>query len=202
MDGLGRRNDLYIISDDTITLVHKRPFFLQSLRDQILVERVDNVESISRGIFAALMKYGDVRMSLVGADEPKMFHRVSNPQEIQQEISRRQHNKAERRAKYDAMQQRQILGEYLDTANGGSAPLQPKAAERVTPGAVSIDGEQRLPDDGAIRPANNPDRNRPPRLPRKILQASIGDSAARPAITNPESSRRPQRFRSDSPDQN
>ena len=42
-----------------------------------------------------------------------MFHRVSNPQAIQQEISRRQHNKAERRAKYDARQQRQILGEYL-----------------------------------------------------------------------------------------
>ena len=114
------RNDLYIISDDTITLVHKRPFFLQSLRDQILVERIDNVESLTRGIFAALMKYGDVRMSLVGADEPKMFHRVSNPQAIQQEISRRQHNKAERRAKYDAMQQRQILGEYLDSVNGGN----------------------------------------------------------------------------------
>ena len=68
------RNDLYIISDDTITLVHKRPFFLQNLRDQILVERIDNVESVSSGIFAAIMKYGDVRMSLVGADEPKMFH--------------------------------------------------------------------------------------------------------------------------------
>ena len=60
------RNDLYIISDDTITLVHKRPFFLQSLRDQILVERIDNVESVTRGIVAALLKYGDVRMSLGG----------------------------------------------------------------------------------------------------------------------------------------
>ncbi len=196
------RNDLYIISDDTITLVHKRPFFLQSLRDQILVERIDNVESVTRGIFAALMKYGDVRMSLVGADEPKMFQRVSNPQEIQQEISRRQHNKAERRAKYDAMQQRQILGEYLDTVNSGSAPLNSAAAVGLIPSAVSIDGEQLVPEDGAIRPANNPDRNRPARLPRKILPASTGVSAARPAIKNPESSRRPQRFRSDSPDQN
>ena len=41
------RNDVYIIADDTITLVHKRPFFLQNLRDQILVERIDNVESVS-----------------------------------------------------------------------------------------------------------------------------------------------------------
>lgn len=196
------RNDLYIISDDTITLVHKRPFFLQSLRDQILVERIDNVESMTRGIFAALMKYGDVRMSLVGADEPKMFHRVSNPQAIQQEISRRQHNKAERRAKYDAMQQRQILGEYLDSVNGGGviqssnpAGAQKLNAEPIDPAGSSIDA-------GAIRTAGNPDRNRPPRLPRKILRPPpAAPSSARPAMTNPDSVRRPQRFRADEPDQ-
>ena len=193
------RNDLYILSEDTITLVRKRPFFLQSVRDQILVERIDNVESVTRGILAALMRYGDVRMSLVGADEPKMFHRVSNPQEIQQEISRRQHNKAERRAKYDAMQQRQILGEYLDTMNDGEGPRQQTAAGGRISNAGTTDGEPRLPDDGAVRSANCPDRNRPPRLPRKILKAPIAQPATRLSITNPESSRRPQRLRGDSP---
>lgn len=192
------RNDLYIISDDTITLVHKRPFFLQSLRDQILVERIDNVESLTRGIFAALMKYGDVRMSLVGADEPKMFHRVSNPQAIQQEISRRQHNKAERRAKYDAMQQRQILGEYLDSVNGGSVIQSPDPAGAQMLDAEPIDPAGTAIDAGAIRSASNPDRNRPPRLPRKMIQPP---PAARPAMTNPASVRRPQRFRADEPDQ-
>ena len=173
------RNDLYIISDDTITLVHKRPFFLQSLRDQILVERIDNVESMTRGILAALLKYGDVRMSLVGADEPKMFHRVSRPQEIQQEISRRQHQKAERRARYDAVQQRQILGEYLDTVNGGSAPGAANAAEAALPERSNLlAGEPLAPDDGALRPASNPDRNRPPRLPRKIMQPAPRASQA------------------------
>lgn len=195
------RNDLYIISDDTITLVRKRPFFLQSMRDQILVERIDNVESVTSGILAALMRYGDVRMSLVGADEPKMFHRVSNPQEIQQEISRRQHNKAERRAKYDARQQRQILGEYLGSVNGEGAPPNSTAAGGAIPSAHSTAGERLAPNDGAIRPANCPDRNRPARLPRKILPASAGDSAARPAIVNPDSSRRPRRFRADGLDQ-
>lgn len=195
------RNDLYIISEDTITLVRKRPFFLQSVRDQILVERIDNVESVTRGILAALMRYGDVRMSLVGADEPKMFHRVSNPQEIQQEISRRQHNKAERRAKYDALQQRQILGEYLDTMNDGIGPRRQSAAGSRISNAVSEDEEPRLPDDGSVRSANCLDRNRPPRLPRKILKPPIAEPATRPAIANPESSRRPQRFRRDGFDQ-
>ena len=195
------RNDLYIISDDTITLVHKRPFFLQSLRDQILVERIDNVESMTRGILAALLKYGDVRMSLVGADEPKMFHRVSNPQDIQQEISRRQHQKAERRARYDAMQQRQILDEYLDTVNGGGQPRQSNSAEAVLPSVNSFASEPPAPDDGAIRPASNPDRNRPPRLPRKIMPTAPRAPQARPAIESPTSSRRPRRFRSDGSDQ-
>jgi len=194
------RNDLYIISDDTITLVHKRPFFLQSLRDQILVERIDNVESVTRGIMAALLKYGDVRMSLVGADEPKMFLRVSKPQDIQQEISRRQHKKAERRAKYDAMQQRQILGEYLDTVNGESARGQPKAADASVPSAISLAHEPLVPEDGTVRPANSSDRNRPPRLPRKIMPAPPDGSRARASIETPKR-RRPRRFRSDGSDQ-
>ena len=193
------RNDLYIISDDTITLVHKRPFFLQSLRDQILVERIDNVESMTRGILAALLRYGDVRMSLVGADEPKMFQRVSNPQEIQQEISRRQHQKAERRAKYDAMQQRQILDEYLDSVNGSDVP-RPMNAAATMPSANSSASEPQAPDDGAIRPAGNPDRNRPPRLPRKIMPAAPRASQARsPSETT--NRRRPRRFRQDASDQ-
>ena len=195
------RNDLYIISDDTITLVHKRPFFLQSLRDQILVERIDNVESVSRGILAALMRYGNVRMSLVGADEPKMFHRVARPQEIQQEISRRQHNKAERRAKYDAMQQRQILDEYLEAANGGGKRPDSTAASGLAASAVSPNSPAHLPGDGAIRPASSLDRNRPPRLPRKILRAAPETPAARPAISDPSSARRPKRFRAPGPDQ-
>jgi len=193
------RNDLYIISDDTITLVHKRPFFLQSLRDQILVERIDNVESATRGILAALLKYGDVRMSLVGADEPKMFHRVSKPQEIQQEISRRQHQKAERRARYDAAQQRQILGEYLDTVNGGSQPSGTHAAETALPSATSLTSETLAPDDGAVRPASNPDRNRPQRLPRKIMPVAR-PSQARQGVERPTNRRRPRRFRSDGSD--
>ncbi len=195
------RNDLYIISDDTITLVHKRPFFLQSLRDQILVERIDNVESASRGILAALMRYGNVRMSLVGADEPKMFHRVARPQEIQQEISRRQHNKAARRAKFDAMQQRQILDEYLEAANGGGKRPNSIAARGMVSSAVSDNSLAHAPEEGAIRPASSPDRNRPPRLPRKMLRAAPETPPARPAISDQSSSRRPKRFHAPGSDQ-
>lgn len=190
------RNDVYIISDDTITLVHKRPFFLQNLRDQILVERIDNVESESTGLFAALMKYGNVSMSLVGADEPKRFVKVPHPQAIQQEISRRQHRKAQRRARYDAMQQQQMLGEYLGispaandgdpAADGGAMTVasdNPAGASQVQPQAAAS---------AAIQAAHSPDRNRPPRLPQKS-PAPIQQSS-NPNIDQ-NSSRRPQRLR-------
>lgn len=195
------RNDVYIISDDTITLVHKRPFFLQNLRDQILVERIDNVESVSTGLFAALFKYGDVSMSLVGADEPKRFVKVPNPRAIQQEISRRQHNKAQRRAHYDAIQQQQMLGEYLGVspaADGGKL-----AAEGATAAAIGADPltKSRFPSEAnstaAIQAAQGSDRNRPPRLPRKLPTPLQPPSS--PQIDLP-SGRRPQRFRPNSAD--
>lgn len=196
------RNDVYIIADDTITLVHKRPFFLQNLRDQILVERIDNVESVSSGLFPALLKYGDVRMSLVGADQPKLFHKVPNPQAIQQEISRRQHNKSQRRAHYDAMQQRHILGEYLGVVQGEG--FQPTAANYVNAaaggGKQAAIGDVRREDrfTGGIRVANNPDRNRPPRLPGKTPFVAGRQSSTGGELSN---RRRPLRFRPDQPDQ-
>lgn len=194
------RNDIYIISDDTITLVHKRPFFLQNLRDQVLVERIDNVESVTTGFFAAIMNYGDVRMSLIGADEHKLFHKVANPRLIQQEISRRQHLKEERRARYDAMQQRQILGEYLGAA--GAQSLQQSAAHSPTqqralsPDAVGL-SPQREGGAPSPRAANCLDRNRPPRLPKKrLIELPGAIETGNPQIGDAER-RRPPRFRPD-----
>jgi len=190
------RNDVYIIADDTITLVRKRPFFLENLRDQILVERIDNVESVTSGFFAALLKYGDVRMSLVGADEPKLFIKVARPQEIQQEISRRQHSKSLRRARFDAMQQRKILGDYLGVSPGGGLQAAPGqgATAAIGPDAQATTGGAHSTDvyEPGARAVNNPDRNRPPRLPRKLLATQRKPPQPSPSAG---SQRRPQRLR-------
>ncbi len=203
------RNDLYIISDDTITLVHKRPFFLQNLRDQVLVERIDNVESVTTGFFAAILKYGDVRMSLIGADEHKLFHKVAHPQRIQQEISRRQYLKEARRARYEAMQQRQILGEYLGAAqsqtlnqNAAHVPNLTAANAPASPQQGTGPAQQAEP---LIRAAINLDCNRPPRLPKKRLnyrQQTIAPTKPGNKLDLNESRRRkPPRFRPDSDNQ-
>ncbi len=189
------RNDYYIISDDTITLVHKRPLFLQNLRDQILVERIDNVESASNGFFAAMMKYGDVRVSLIGADEHKVFHKVPQPQAIQQEISRRQHNVARRRSRYDALQQRQILGEYLDALHGQT--VNQESGARIE----AVNERQPSHFDDAARAGGDIDRNRRAGLPRKSSADAPRKPAALPAaLDRPSDANRqpkpwPPRFR-------
>ena len=188
------RNDIYVISDDTITLVHKRPFFLQNLRDQILMERIDNVESVTTGFFAALLKYGDVRMSLIGADEHKRFHKVTNPQAIQQEISRRQHNKAQRKARFDAAQQRQILGEYLGAAN--LPTLQQAAADTATTETASPPNNNANVD--GARATRNRDRNRPPGLPRKLVSQATAPNDQSVRFQRSRERSRPRRFRTDS----
>jgi hypothetical protein len=204
------RNDYYVVSDDTITLIHQRPFFLQNLRDQILMERVDNVVSESSGLLATLFSYGNVRVSLIGADGSKMFNNVSNPQEIQQEISRRQQRVKQNKSADDARQQREIIGEYLNVfnerlqdegqiANPSANPPQQNVASiegqysnshpgtTTTPVNNTIPGRPTQPD-VQVRAFGNRDRNRPPGIPRKQLPSNPPKPSMTPGVPyNPDS---------------
>lgn len=196
------RNDYYVVSDDTITLIHQRPFFLQSLRDQILMERVDNVVSESTGLFATLFRFGDVRVSLIGADGHKMFHKVPRPQEIQQEISRRQQRVKQQKSAAEARQQREIIGEYLNVFNDklqeqgyvNSPANMPQSQSNTytvegqfsnshpgtstTPNYTSIPGRPNT-NNVPLRASGNQDRNRPPGVPRK----GTSETPSKPSMT-------------------
>ena len=216
------RNDYYVVSDDTITLIHQRPLFLQNLRDQILMERVDNVVSVSSGLLATLFNFGDVKVSLIGADQHKMFHKVPNAQEVQQEISRRQQRVKQRKSEEDARQQREIIGEYLNVFHenlkdqGIINPTdgQPSQQES-TPysvegqfsntysGSSSTSVQNTVPGRPAppatqVRAGGSPDRNRPPGIPRKSAPGKPPKPSMTPGIPyDPKSQpgNRPPRFR-------
>jgi hypothetical protein len=151
------RYDLYTVGDETITLVHRRPLWLQNEKDQILLNSVDNVSSNISGIFQNLFNYGDVRISLLGADREnvKVFEKVSHPREVQAEISRRRERTRQLAADADEQRQRQVIGEYLkvyhDTVSqDGTYP--PTAQSQSAP------GEQAAPP--------GQDGSRPPGVPR------------------------------------
>lgn len=120
------RHDMYIISDDTVQIIHKRPLWLQSETDQVFLNRIDNVVSDKSGIFQSVFDYGDVRLALVGADkgDAKVFKYVPNPQEVQSEITKRQ-EALRRNAQQKLEQQRKDeIAEYLrvyhETTGGGA----------------------------------------------------------------------------------
>lgn len=147
------RNDMYIVGDETITIIHKRPLWLQNQTDQVALTQVDNVVSDMRGVVNNLIQMGDVQLLLVGVDarNAKVFRHVYRPQAIQQEISQRRERARQRSQQEEAQRQRQAIVEYLsvyhESLGSGGQPGEPASA---APPA-------------APRP---PDRTRPPGVPR------------------------------------
>ncbi len=174
------RNDYYIVTDSTITMIHRRPLWLQSLNDQILLERVDNVVSDYAGLFANLFGYGDVRVSLIGADQHKNLGMVPSPQEVQADISRRQARVKQRQRDNDARKQQEIIGEYLSlyhemqgqyglVPNPQQAPPHQTVQPNPSVPAAPIPQQQTSP--SAPPTGSSQDRVRPPRIPRRNPQA-------------------------------
>jgi hypothetical protein len=107
------RNDYYIINDTTITIVHQRPFFLQNERDRVFLKQVDNVVLETSGILQQIFRYGDVRISLVGGNGYKLFDDIPHPQELQNDLSRRQMRVRQQQEEEQMRNQREMLGEYF-----------------------------------------------------------------------------------------
>ncbi len=107
------RHDYYIVSDDYITILSRRPLLLQYEDDQLLLRQVDNVVAETRGLLQQVFGYGDVRVALLGADDYHLFDNVAKPREIQEEISRRQALIKQREIEAQQRQQREVIGEYF-----------------------------------------------------------------------------------------
>lgn len=210
------RNDYYVVADTTITLIHQRPLWLENLRDQILMERVDNVVSDSSGILPSLFNYGNVRVSLIGADQPKLFRSVPDPRGIQQEISRRQQRLKQRQSQNEARQQREIIGEYLNAFNDRlqqqglinnpqatqAQPTQPaydpnapfaNVAGGTPPSSINNTG-QTDSQSVEIRALPSQDRNRPPNIPRKRFPVNPQKPSLSPGVPYDPSENRPPRI--------
>lgn len=189
------RNDMYIIGDQTITIIHKRPLFLEDQKDQFSLAQIDNVVSDTTGLSNSLFQLGEVRIRLVGADEKnaKRFTNVFSPRQIQEEISRRQESLAKNKRDNEFQRQRDVIREYLDVyhqATGqppqGTAPFSstptssaniPPAPQYTVPPGISRDftppAVPPVPPENPATPSVEPpsvpptrDGSRPPSVPR------------------------------------
>lgn len=163
------RNDMYILSDDRVTLIHRRPLWLQNKEEQVLLNRVDNVISDMSGLVDTIFQRGDVKLSLVGEgiDRAKVFEKVHKPHEIQAELSRRQARAKALEEQNRDLRQRESIKEYLsvyhETVQGtGGQPQQQQQPPTAPPPPVN-----RPPNpSGGVEPYQSPDRSRPPGIPR------------------------------------
>lgn len=159
------RNDMYVIGDETIQLIHKRPFWLQNENDQVYLERIDNVISEKGGFSQTLFNYGHVRLLLVGADknDAKVFRYVANPQEVQAEVTKHQDQMRRKKQEEAAVQRRSELTEYLSVYHQTTGSGQQSGQHGIpTIPETNIPSATQTPDS----PPTGRNRMRPPNVPR------------------------------------
>lgn len=174
------RNDMFILSTETITLIHKRPLWLQSQNDSVRLAQVDNVRSEVNGLINTLLNRGNVHISLIGAESnAKVFDQVYDPQDIQTQVSHRLSLLKSQRARADVEQQRRQMADYLAVyhevlSQGGGQPPQPSSRQQIQQPQPPLQTQQRpsarpLPPNQPTVPNQPPhytDGIRPPRVPR------------------------------------
>lgn len=160
------RNDHFILGEDAITLIRKRPLWLQAEVDQLRLEKVDSVVSSVKGLMNNLVDRGRVEISLIGSDAPKVMDNIPNPKAVQAEISQRLARQRQLTQRMFTENQRDAITEYLSAYHEKVAGAQ--AAPRVDNGyTIARDATPTLPDTRAEPPPRPmQDGVRPPRVPR------------------------------------
>jgi hypothetical protein len=173
------RHDFYVLADDNITIINRRPLWIQSENDQVLLRQVDNVVAEVRGPLQRMLNYGDVRISLVGGDQAKLFDNIAKPTEVQDAISRRRNYLEKRESEKRSQQQREIIGEYLSLYHemAGGQPAEGNMNAQAS-------DDHRPQDPNQPRAASLHDRNRPPNVPRQNRPSGPRISQGRPYQPN------------------
>jgi hypothetical protein len=83
------RNDLYVLTEDRIIDIIKKPLALQAQQREGGLERVQTVDARQNTFWANLLDYGDVIIRTAAADEGYDFLTVAHPKMVQAVIFQR-----------------------------------------------------------------------------------------------------------------
>ena len=132
-------NDLYIIDDQTLTRIHRRPLWLQDEKSTILIRNIQGVNVSIRGIWQKMLNYGTVTIQ-TAADEDTgnsastgeiEFPYIYKPHALQEDILRRQREEVEEKeqdemdrlaeeiARWLAVYHQATHPDDFDTSHGG-----------------------------------------------------------------------------------
>lgn len=185
------RNDLFIVGTETITIIHRRPLFIQNEIDRVRMVQVDSVVSEIRGPINTLLDRGNVRISLVGSDNVRVFTQVKDPVGIQLELSRRQESikRTARESQAESQQEAalrylQAYHELTQAEQQAAAPVAFTQPSRTVPGA---------PPGISFNPATQPNWRSNPTMPAPPAAPTVPHQPP-PPPSPPASGDRPPRI--------
>lgn len=106
-------NDVYIVTEDRLIDVEKRPIFGPEERREATLDRVQNVNLSIPGPLAALLDFGDVDIETAGGEGKFTFTHVMAPHDVQREIMARVNRNRERRQQLESQQRRREIADWF-----------------------------------------------------------------------------------------
>jgi len=86
------KNDCYIVSDQIVERIYKKPLWFDEIRTTIPLERIQNVEFTRPNPLAYLLDYGNVDIQTAAQEGKITFEYVPAPAEVQFQILNRMQN--------------------------------------------------------------------------------------------------------------
>jgi CRP-like cAMP-binding protein/membrane protein YdbS with pleckstrin-like domain len=108
------RNDVYIVTNERIIDIQKKPLFFAEVRREAPLDNVQNVDVIIPGPLAHLLGYGNVIIQTAAETGQFDFVFVGSPREVQAEISRRTEALRATRAERERIQRQNELAMWFE----------------------------------------------------------------------------------------
>ncbi len=100
------RNDIYVLTDEKIIDIERKPLALSRVTQETNLDRLQNVTSQQKGLWANLLDYGDVLIQTAAADRGITFSTVKHPQQVRRLIFQKMDDRR-RKLEERALSQRQ-----------------------------------------------------------------------------------------------
>jgi membrane protein YdbS with pleckstrin-like domain len=108
------QNDIYQISGDRLLDLKKQPLWLEELRRETTLDRVQNVSLNIPNAIAHLFNYGTVVIETAGEIGAFTFEYVHDPRGVQQEIFRRRERYQQLQRYQETLRRHTELGEWFE----------------------------------------------------------------------------------------
>ncbi len=174
-------NDLYIVDNQSIIDIKRRPLWLREVRIQAGLQQIQNVTSQILSVWGRMFNYGDVIIQTAAEHGTMVFAAVHDPTGVAEEVLQRVQRHSEARASAGQADQQRLVAQYLanyQQAAGRETPQAPQpppaVGERTQP---MIWRSPRVP---AMKPPTTPTPS-----PEQPSTASPTASSAPPLPTMP-----------------